>query len=453
MHVIIVGAGEVGYNIAKKLVAEGRDVVLIDNNEDLLEQISSTLDIQTIPGNGASPGALKKAGIEKADMLIAVTNNDETNMISCLIAKTQNRAPIKVARISNPEYTYNSKITHRQYIDIDYVINPKRETALFFERLLHIPEAAEVVEYLEGALKLIGLKVEKENPLVGKPLKDIRRESIGFNYLITAVLRKNSIIIPSGGDSIQVGDTVYTIIETTNLPQLLEAYRVTRKPLNRVMILGGSIVAENLAKRLCKIGVDVKIIERNKKKCLQMASRLDRIMILNGDGTDQSLLVEEGIAKTSAFIATTKEDETNILSCLLASKLGAGRVIPLVNKVDYLPLVEKIGIDVSVRPRQIIVNGILKFLRRGKMLSVASIGDEVAETMEVEVSPGSKLTGKPLNQLRVPRGGIIGAILRDNRAIIPKGDDTFEPGDKVIIFALKSAINDVEQALTSKLGN
>jgi trk system potassium uptake protein TrkA len=454
MHVIIVGAGEVGFNIAKKLTAEGKDVVLIDDNQESLDEVSSTLDVQTIHGNGSSPGVLKKANIDKANMLIAVTNNDDTNMIACLVAKTQVKPPIKIARISNPEFVNSSKVTQPQYLDIDYVINPKRATGLFIEKLVQIPEAAEVHEYLGGKLKLIGLKVDKRNPFLGKPLKDLKRSTIGFDYLVTAILRKNNIIIPTGNNCMRDGDTVYTLIEQSNLPKLFTAFNCPQSELKKAIILGGGITAETLAKRLSKTGVDVKIIEKNRLKCELMANRLDsNVMILNGDGTDRDLLLEEGIAKTDFFIAVTKDDETNILSCLLASKLGATKVIPLVTKVAYLPLVEKVGIDVAVRPRQIIINHILKYLRRGKVLSVASLGDERAETMEVEISPSSPLINKPLKNIKVPKDALIGAILRDGKAIIPKGEDFFAPNDKAIIFALDSAINSVQQTLTSKLGD
>lgn len=452
MHVIIVGAGEVGFNIAKKLEQEGRDVFLIDNDKHVLEEVSSSLDVQVIEGSGSSPNVLKQAGIDKADMLIAVTNNDDTNMIACLIAKSQPNKIIKVARIANTEIAYNSKIIKPEYLSIDYVINPKRATAIFIEKLLQTPEAGEVFEYLDGEVKLIGLKVDKKNPFVGKHLKEIRRKSLGFDYLITAMLRKNDIIIPSGDNQIKDGDTIYTLIENKNIPKLYKAFEVSMSPVNRVIILGGNTTAFTLAKRLNKDGIDVKIIEKNKARCEELADVLDNVMILNGDATDKDLLVEEGIAKTDCFIAASKDDETNILSCLLATKLGANRAIPLVTKVAYLPLVEKVGIDVAVRPRQIIINHILKFLRRGKMLSVASIGDERAETMEVEVSESSPLLNKPLKNLKVPKGAIIGAIARDGKPIIAKGEDFFKPHDKVIIFSLQSAINSVQQSLTSKLG-
>lgn len=451
MEILIIGAGDVGFNIAERLSKEGKDVVVIDSSDRNLKRVRDSLDIKTIHGSGSNPKVLIDAGLKKAEMLIAVTDSDEINMIACLIAGSQANIPVKIARIRNPEYSENTTILDKDHLNIDLAISPEREAARVILKMLEIPHAKSVSEFLNGKVKLFSLKITEESPVTGKTLKNLHFLHPGEKVLITAIYRNDKIIIPKGDDFIYKGDEIFAVTEAGKVTDVFDFFGFEKIKTKRVMIAGGGNIGYFLAKHLEDTGINVKIIEQDEARCEKMATELKKTVVLKGDCSDQALLTEENIANIDCFIAVTNEDEANILSSLLAKRLGARRVITLVNKSSYVPLVSTVGIDVAVSPRLTTVSGIMQFVRKGKVLSVESIHEDDAEAIEVEALETSDIVNKPLKEIREPRGAIIGAIERDDKIIIPTGEDSVLPGDKVLIFTLRSSVPEVEKALMVKM--
>ncbi|MBE9504856.1 MAG: Trk system potassium transporter TrkA [Proteobacteria bacterium] len=451
MQIIIIGAGEVGYSIAEILSRENKDVVVIDADAARLKRVSDGLDIKTVCGSGSNPKVLSMAGLNQADMLIAVTDSDEVNMIACLIAGSQANIPVKIARIRNPEYAENTTILDKKHLNIDLAISPERAAADVILNILAVPHASSVAEFFEGKVKLFSLKVNSGCPVIGKLLKDLPFLHPGSNVLIPAICREGKIIIPRGNDLILEGDEVYTITASENVSRVISFFGFDADKGRRVMIAGGGRIGHYLAKKLEKQGISVKIVERCEAKCEEIAEDLKKTVVLNGDVSEQDLLTEENISNMDYFIAVTNDDEVNILSSILAKQMGAKTVITLVNKATYIPLTSQVGIDVALSPRLSTVSGILQYARRGKILSLTSIHEEDAEAIEVIALETSDIVNKPLKDIKEPKGAIIGAIEREGRVIIPKGEDVVLPGDRVLIFTLRASIKDVEKSLMVKM--
>lgn len=451
MQIIIIGAGEVGYNIAEILSKENKDVVVIDSDAARLKRVSDGLDIKTVCGSGSNPKILSLAGLNQADMLIAVTDSDEVNMIACLIAGSQANIPVKIARIRNPEYAENTTILDKKHLDIDLAISPERAAADVILQVLDVPHASSVAAFFEGKVKLFSLKINSACPVIGKSLKDLPLLHPGKNVLIPAIYREGKIIIPRGNDRILEDDEVYTITESENVSRVINIFGFDADRGRRVMIAGGGRIGHYLAKNLEEQGLNVKIVERCGARCEEIAEDLKKTVVLNGDVSEQDLLTEENISNMDYFVAVTNDDEVNILSSILAKQMGAKTVITLVNKATYIPLTSQVGIDVALSPRLSTVSGILQYARRGKILSLTSIHEEDAEAIEVIALETSDIVNKPLKDIKEPKGAIIGAIEREGHVIIPKGEDMVLPGDRVLIFTLRASIKDVEKALMVKM--
>ena len=441
LKIIIIGAGKVGCQIAKTLSSENHDVTLIEKNDTIRQSAQNNLDVLTILGNGANVRTLEKAGIKQADMVIAVTSSDEANMIACMTAK-QFGVPQKIARIRNPEYLYANALS-REKLGIDLTINPERATAREIVKLLKSPiNVAQVQSFAGGKVQLFELKVEEDFPFINQQLK-----SIIFKYpiLVAAIFRNDKIIIPDGEEKITAGDNLYVLIKKDYFSGLNEIFN--EKPLNmqNVMILGGSRIGIQTALILAKLGINTKLIERNKEKCEKIAEKLPRTLVINGDGTNIDLLKSEGIETTDGFVAVTGFDEDNLLVALLAKHLGAKKVIAKVDRINYIPILEKIGVDAVVNPRMTTASAILRFIRKGKIISLTLLKEGEAEVIELIVSPHSKIINKPLKKANLPQDTIIGAIVRKDRVIIPHGNDIIQPEDKIIIFALSSDIKKIEK--------
>lgn len=441
MKIIIIGAGKVGCQIAKTLSSENHDVTLIEKNDTIRQSAQNNLDVLTILGNGANVRTLEEAGIKQADMVIAVTSSDEANMIACMTAK-QFGVPQKIARIRNPEYLYANALS-REKLGIDLTINPERATAREIVKLLKSPiNVAQVQSFAGGKVQLFELKVEDSFPFINQQLK-----SIIFKYpiLVAAIFRNDKIIIPDGEERITVGDNLYILIKKDYFAGLNEIFN--QKPLNmqNVMILGGSRIGIQTALILAKLGINTKLIERDKERCEKIAEKLPHTLVINGDGTNIDLLKSEGIETIDGFVAVTGFDEDNLLVALLAKHLGTKKVIAKVDRTNYIPILEKIGVDAVVNPRMTTASAILRFIRRGKIISLTLLKEGEAEVIELIVSPHSKIINKPLKKANLPRNSIIGAIVRQDKVIIPHGDDIIQPEDKIIIFALSSDIKKIEK--------
>ncbi len=445
MRVLIVGAGEVGYQIAKILVHEFIDVVVIDRDKDKLTRISNELDIAVIEAEGGDPSALKDAGADKADILLAVTNSDETNMISCLLAKAMFNIPRKIARIRNPEYFHNEKLLSEGNLDINPAINPELEAANAIIRLLETPFATDVEDFEGGVIKVIGFKMLDESPLVGKSLEELGT-STEKKFLVGLIEREDHIIVPSGKDVINKNDIIYMPIKKWEVADALALLDISAKPAKRIMLLGGGRIGYYISSAM-ELKSDVTIIEEDSERCKYLSKRLKKALILHGDGSDQKLLLEENIGDKDFFVAVSNNDELNIMASLLAKKLGVKKTIAIVNRSDYIPVANSLGLQAVLSPRIITASSILRYVRRGDILSLTTIAEGKAEVIEARVGKSSQLVGKTLKKAKLPKASNIGAIIRDQEIIIPSGPDMIKSGDKLIIFTLRESIKEVEKIL------
>jgi trk system potassium uptake protein TrkA len=451
MSIIIIGAGEVGYHLAYRLTQEKQDVVIIDRDVEKIRRVQNTLDVQAIQGSGGSFSVLRQAGISEASMVIAVTNSDEVNMISCLVAGVQDRVPKKIARVRDPDYSALFPLFDKEHLDIDLVINPDHEVVEMILKLMEVPGAIEVVDFAAGKVRMVGLPLLPDSPLAGKSLVEISRMYPKSGILIVAVQKQDSVFIPKGQDVITPHDLLFMVMAREKTREALDSFGNRLPSTKRVMILGGGLIGLQLAQGLEERGIQVKIIEQNEARCQEIAEKCSRALVLRGDVTYQDLLLEENVKEMDTFIAVTEDEETNVMISLLAKKMGVRRVMTLVNKVGYSPLVHSIGIDVVISPRLAAVNKIMQFLRRGKILSISSLPEETAEAFEAVALETSDIVGRPLRDLQFPKEAIVGALVRGPEVIIPNGSTVVQPGDRVMIFALTTAIKEVEKALTVKL--
>lgn len=429
-----------GYHLAARLSGEQHDVTVIERDPDLGSRIQSQLDVLVIEGNGASLTCLERAGIQSADLLLAVTNYDEVNLIACLIA-SQFGVDLKVARVSNPEYSERPGILEEKKFGADLLINPEQECAREILKLFHRLAASDVAEFAGGRVVLLALPVGSGAPALGRTLEEIGRTLEGRHFLTVAIDRDGESIIPDGSTRILKGDTIYLVSEAAYLPEAYRLLGLERERIRRAMLLGGGRVGTHLAMMLEREGVQPTVIEQNRDRCVALAEKLNSGLVLHGDATDLDLLAQEGIAETDGLAAVTSEDETNLLASLLAKHLGARKVITLLKRAEYIPLVTRIGIDAAVSPRLSTANRILQHVRGGRILSMAVMERNQAEAMEFEVLPDSRVDGKRIAELHLPKGTILGSIERGDQVIIPRGDTRVERGDRVVVFALPAAID------------
>ncbi|NWF99026.1 MAG: Trk system potassium transporter TrkA [Nitrospirae bacterium] len=442
MRVIIIGAGEVGYQIARFLSYEQIDCVVIDKDRNKIKRISEEIDVAVIEGEGGSSASLREAEADKADILLAVTDKDETNMIACLLAKAMFKIPRKIARIRNPEYFFNESLLKN--LDIDPAINPELEIAKAISRILEAPFATDIEDFEGGIIKVIGFKIPENSPIIGKSLKSFNAE-INKKFLIGLILRDEKTIIPTGDDVVKNGDIIYIPVRAGEIQDIISILGIVRTPAKRIMILGGGKVGFNVASYM-ESKADIKIVEKNLDRCKYLSKNLKRSLILNADGTEQKVLIEENIGDMDAFVAVSNNDELNIMVSLLAKKLGAKKNIALVNKTEYIFLAHSLGLQAVLSPRLLTASTILRYVRKGDILSLTSIAEGRAEILEGRIGRTSPLINKTLDKAQT-KASIIGAIIRGNDVIIPSGSDRFFENDKLIIFTLRESIKSVEKIL------
>jgi len=447
MRVIIIGAGEVGYHLALFLSKEKDvDVVVVDIDRDKLKRINEELDIAVLEGEGGSPEVLKDAGANEADLLLAVTNSDEANMIACLVAKALFKVKRKVARIRNPQYYTNDILLSKDNLDINPAINPELESAKAIIRVIEAPFAYDVEEFENGLIKVVGFKVSKDSVIAGKTLKEFR-QTLKENLLIGIIQRENSAIIPKGDDIVKKGDIIYLPIRSEDIYKIASLFSKGPRLVKKIMIVGGGKIGYMVATELEEKDITVKIIEKNPDRCKYLINKLKHTIILNGDGSDRGLLEEENIESMDVFAALSNNEELNIMSCLLAKRLGVKKVITLVNRTDYISVANNLGIEVVISPRLITASSILRYVRRGDILSLTTVAEDMAEILEAKVGNTSKFIGKRLKETKLPPSVLIGAIIRNGKIIIPSGDDQIKNGDRLIIFTLRESIKQVEELL------
>ncbi|MHB1192323.1 MAG: Trk system potassium transporter TrkA [Longimicrobiales bacterium] len=444
MRVLVVGAGEVGFHLARRLSEENQDVVLIEGDPERADFAGKQLDVMTVTGNGASLSVLESAGVEGARMLMAVTSKDEVNLVACMAAKLLG-VQFAIARISSPEYYERGSVLSREQMGIDLMINPERECAWETFQLLQSAAATDVAHFAGGRVQLIGLQVREGAPVAGRTLSETAKIQGENRYVTAAVVRDGVTMIPRGDTRIEAGDRLYVLAPTAQVQGIPPLAGYDRFRLSRVMIAGGSAEGEFLAGVLEEHGVETTILDRNRRRCVELAERLPRALVLHGDATDLELLEMEGVSGIDGFVAATGHDETNVLSSLVAKSAGARKVVSLVHKFEYLRLVPRVGVDASVSPRMSAVNAILRYVRKGRVMTVASLTGIAAEAIEFRVEAGTPVAGKALKDIHFPPGGIVGTITRGSEIIIPRGEDIIRPGDEVIVFALPGAIPQVEE--------
>jgi trk/ktr system potassium uptake protein len=451
LKIVIVGAGEVGYNIAKRLSSENKQVVVIDQNPDACRPISEDLDVQVITGSGSSPGILLEAGIKDTDILLAVTDSDEINLVACLVTNLLSPTTKKLARIRNSDFDAYHDNFKNQIPHIDTVINPEIEVVNTIRKLMDVPDAQDIGYFADGKIKYVGLRLKKQSPIAGMRLIDFHDAFGEDRPLIAAIIRNNEVIVPRGSHRIEAEDLVYFVCETEKLEKTLKLFGIQQQVIQNALIIGGGRIGARLAKLLEQDGIKTKIIEADLKRCHTLSEQMDKTVILHGDASDQKLFLEENVGQSDVVVCVTNDDETNILVSLLAKSLGVRNAVTRIGKASYYPLLATIGIEKVVSPRLSAVSSILKNVRQGNVLSDISILGERGEFIEAIAMETSDITNKPLRKISFPKGAILVSIMRNGQVMIPSGLSLVTPGDRLIFFAIKQAVKKLEKLLTVKL--
>ena len=448
MKIIIVGVGKVGYAIAEQMTGENHDIVIVDQSSAVLDHADSMLDVMCVEGNGASASVLLQAGVREADLLIAVSENDEVNLICCLMAKKLG-AKHTVARVRNPEYFRDASILRRE-IGLDMIINPEHAAAQEISRILRVPSAFSVETFARGLVELIGFQTEASDSLVGKSLTDFNCENPN-SILMCAAKRGEEVIVPNGSFVPLPGDRVYVIGTPAETTRVLRSMGRPMEPIRRVSILGGGRIAQYLAWMLADVGTRVTIVEKNEAKCLALAEKLPKATIIHGDGTD--LLESEGIFHCAAFIALTDRDEENLLMALTAKRYGVKKVVPKMSRLGYLDIVSLTGLDSVVSPKAIVAGQISSYVRglansQGSAVeSLHYILGGAIEAVEFTATNATHFLDRPLSDLHFRKGLLVAAIVHDGKMVIPNGHSQIHAGDRVIVMAKELFLQDLNDIL------
>jgi len=451
LKIIIIGAGEVGFHIANRLAFENKDVVIIDSDPAAVRRVSEALDVQIVTGSGNSPVILQEAGVTEAEIVLAVTDSDEANLVACLMTHILSPTTKKFARIRHADYDAYHDTFREHAPHIDTIINPETEVVKTIERLMSVPGAVDVGEFAEGRIKLVGIYLDAAAKIAGVRLADLASRIDNQQVLIAAISRDEEMIIPGGDDRLKGGDLVYFICEQEKLIETLAVFEKYDQPIKRALIVGGGRIGLRLARQLEAQSIYTKIIEKDPQRCKFLAENLNKTVVLSGDGSDPSLLSEENIGEIDVVVTLTSDEETNILASLLTRRMGARKAITKISKFNYLPLMATIGIEQVISTRLSAINSIMQHIRKGKVLSDISLKGEQAEVIEALALPTSDIVGKPLSQINFPKGALLAGIIRKENIIIPSGKSVVEPDDRIIIFARREAIAKVEKILTVKL--
>jgi trk system potassium uptake protein TrkA len=444
MKIIIAGAGDVGFHLAKLLSYESQDTYIIDFDGEKLEYLNSHLDVITKKGDATSIKLLKEIGIDSADLLIAVTDSQNTNFTISVIGKSLG-AKKTIARIDNPEFLNDCEVDFKKF-GVDFMISPQELAANEIKMLLNQSSFNDTVEFESGLFNVMGTTLSYRSPLVNLTVKQAKKKFANVDFITIAIKRENvsQTIIPRGDTAYQLDDQVYFSVPNYSMKDLYPIIGEKQFNIKNVIILGGSSIGEKTARNLCEDNFKVKLIEKNKERAEILAETLTNTLVINGDGRDLELLEEENIRETDAFIAVTGNSETNIMSCLVAKSKGVKKTIALVENMDYIDISQTIGIQSLINKKLIAASNIFKHIRKGGVLELANLHNIDAEVFEFEVQPNAKVTKKPIKDLRVPREALFGGIIRDGEALMSYGDIQIQSGDKVIVFCLPEAITAVE---------
>jgi trk system potassium uptake protein TrkA len=443
MRIMIIGAGQVGRHLSRKFSAEGQDVVLIDRNENRLRRLERELNILAVHGNGASIRVLEDAGIDNTELFIAVTDSDEVNLVACLLSMKYN-VKKRVARVRNEDFLSLEAPLNEKALGIDMLISPDRAMTDEIMQLITVSEAFYSAEFAAGQVSLLGYMIHENNPCAGVTLQKLKEKKGSYRYVVAAIIRDEMTIIPGGDDRIAVGDKVYLMVRKQDIAEVENMFNLASKVPELVFIIGGGTIGFSVAKRLENLGINVRLVEEDADHCEFLTENLGNTLVLNFDGLEANVLLEEGIEKADLIIAVTDSDASNILSSLLAKHHGAKKCITKINRHDFIPLLGKLGIDIALSPREVAADMILRYVRRGAIVSVTTILGSDAEVIELKVPDRPKFKDAPLKSLFFPKGAIVGAIVREKQVFIPSGETTLQPDDNLIIFFTKEAIHHVE---------
>ncbi|RFP89129.1 Trk system potassium transporter TrkA [Rhodobacteraceae bacterium 63075] len=451
MKVIICGAGQVGWQIARHLSGEANDVTVIDSNPDLVRRAMDTLDVQGIAGFASYPDVLARAGARDADMVVAATYSDEVNMVVCQVCHSIFDVPRKIARLRAQSYltAIYSDLYRRDHLPIDVVISPEREVADAALRRLSAPSAFDIENFMDGRAQVLGIRIEEDCPVINTPLRQLTDLFSTLKVIVMGIRRRGRLFAPEAGDQIFAGDECYLAIAREDVSRTLEVFGKTQRKQERVVIIGGGNVGLSVAQALEKsdMRIRAKVIEKNRSIAEVAADALEKTIVLNGDGLDAALLAEANIDRADAVLCVTDDDKTNLLAAVRAKSEGCPMAIALVNDPTLLPLMGPMGIDAHINPRATTVSSILRHIRHGRVKGVYSIGDAEAEVIEAEVLSTSPIAGKAIRDIDFPEGVLIGAILKNGDVVKPTGSLRVEEGDFILIFAVSNDVPEVERLL------
>lgn len=455
MKIIILGAGQVGISTAEILAKEDNDITLIDNVASQVEGLQDRLDIRTIVGSASHPSVLEQAGGPDADLILAVTDQDEVNMAACQVAYTLFRTPKKIARIRSVEYLTHREIFSDDSIPVDVIISPEQLITQHILHLIEYPGALQVVDFAGGKIKLVGLKAYHGGPLVGRELRTIREDLPTVEARVAAIYRHDRPIIPEGDTIIEPNDEVFIVAAAPHIPIVMSEFCAVEAPGQNIMLVGAGKIGLQLARTLEQNNYQVKLVEHGAERARQVAEQLDATIVLRGDAADEDLMLQENIDAMDVFCSLTNDDEANILSAMLAKRLGAHRTMALINRSAYVDLIESSVLDVAISPSLITVGSLLTHVRRGDTIAVHSLRRGAAEAIETIAhgdATSSSVVGRRIEEISLPSGTRVGALLRNQEVIIPHHDTVIEAEDHVILFVIdKKHIRDVERLFQVKV--
>ena len=455
MKILILGAGQVGSTVAESLVSEANDITVVDSDGAKLALLQERLDLRTLIGNASHPSVLEQAGIADSDMLLAVTQSDEVNMVACKLAASLYNTPTRIARIRSADFLARPELFNKDNFCVDFSICPEQILTDYITKLIEFPEALQVLEFADGKASMVAVRAFEGGPLVGQPLSFLRTHMPQVDARVAAIFRKDSPLIPEGDTVVEAGDEIFFIAATNNIRSVLKEMRRMDKPAKRVMIVGGGNIGRRLARALER-DYQVKLIEYNKKACEKLAGELTNTLVLNGDGTDEKLMQQENVDEVDVFCALTNDDENNIMSALLAKQGGARKVIALINRSAYVGLVQGGKIDIALSPAQVTIGSLLAYVRQGDVAAVHSLRRGAAEALELVVHGDRKssgVVGRRIDEINLPKGATIGALVRGGKVIMGHHDVVVEAEDHVIVFVInKAMVKKVEKLFHVNLG-
>jgi trk system potassium uptake protein TrkA len=451
MKVIICGAGQVGWQIARHLASESNDVTVVDNNPDLVRRATDSLDVQGIAGFASYPDVLDRAGARDADMIIAATYSDEVNMVTCQVAHSVFNIPRKIARLRSQSYltAIYSDLYRRDHLPIDVVISPEREVAAAALQRLASPAAFDTENFLDGQVQLMGITIDESCPIINTPLRQLSDLFSTLRAVVVGVRREGTLFAPESRDQLFPGDSCYVMVHTDDIARTLEVFGKSHRKQERVVLIGGGNVGRMVAKELEGRAnrIRAKVIEKNRKIAEKAADVLERTIVLHGDGLDAALLAEANVDRSDAILCVTDDDKTNMLAAVRAKAAGCKMAIALINDPTLAPLMKPLGIDAYINPRSTTVSSILRHIRHGRVRSVYSVGDAEAEVIEAEVLSTSPIAGQIIRDIDFPEGVLVGAVRKGDKVMKPSGKLRIDEGDSIVLFTLAKDVHEVERLL------